>query len=186
MELYTIGFSIGTIGFIIIYALFIKNLMDLLLNVQTDNRQVQPGVVWILLMHFLTTLIELPFNLGWLSYEYFSMLGIVRNGVSAFMAIFQFYLFIKISNSLSLEYDSRGIYYEHKPTFLAGVWLAIAYASTFVLNLFGIFYLSIFAVIGYFIAFIVYWVQCHQVKKKLSNTSIRIETTDEDSIFKNL
>jgi ABC-type transport system involved in Fe-S cluster assembly fused permease/ATPase subunit len=186
MEIYSVGFSIGTIGFIIVYVFFVKNLMDLLLNVQAGNRQVQPGIVWILLLHFLPTLIEIPLNLGWLGYEYFSLLSIVRNSVTAFMVIIQFYLFVKIANSVSLEYDNRGIYYEHKPTFLAGIWLAIAYASIFLLNLFGILYLSIFAVIGYFIAFIVYWFQVWQVKKKLSNTSIKIETTEEDSIFKDL
>ncbi|KAA5536371.1 hypothetical protein F0919_01505 [Taibaiella lutea] len=186
MEIYSVGFSIGTIGFIIVYCFFVKTLMDLMLNVQYGNRQIQPGIVWILLLHFVTTIIEIPFNLGWLSYEYFSLLNILRNGVTAFMSIIQFYLFVKIANSVSLEYDNRGIYYEHKPTFLAGIWLAIAYASIFLINLLSIFYLSIFAVIGYFIAFIVYWFQVWQVKKKLSNTSIKIETTDENSIFKDL
>jgi hypothetical protein len=186
METYSIGFSIGTIGFIIVYVFFVKNLMDVLLHVQSDNRQVQPGIVWILLLHFLTTLIAFPFNLGWLGYEYLSMVNVIRNGVAIFMSVFQFYLFVKIANSLSLEYDNRGIYYEHKPTFLAGLWLAITYASVFLLNLLGIFYLSIFATLGYFIAFIVYWFQVYQVKRKLNSISIKIETTDENSIFKDL
>ena len=160
--------------------------MDLLLNIRPENRTVLPGIVWILLLHFLTTIIEWTFNVGIFGYEYYSLLTIFRFVLMAFMAVFQFYVFVKIANSISKEYDSREIYYEYKPTFMAAIWLSISYAAIAILNYFGIFYLSIFASIGYLISFIIYWVQTHRAKKKLNNTSIKIDSTGEDSIFKDL
>jgi hypothetical protein len=176
---------ISIIGGIIIYAFFCSNLSGLINSIQPENRRLNPNVVWLLFLAVIRTVFALPLLLSHnLNGGITIFIEVFDYVLLAFMTIFQFYLVIKIADSLMHEYHSRNIPFENKPTFSLGIAMC---ATGLAMQLARLPYVKIIggiAAIVYIVLFIMYWVKTHQIKQELRK--FPDESLEQDSIFRDI
>jgi hypothetical protein len=177
--------AIFFVAFIVFFILYMRNLVMLLQAVKLENRRLNANAPWFLLVSILNVFLTdsskyFPVDTGAL----YGLVTALHYLLSFFITGFQFYLVVKIADSLMEEFHSRNILYTSKPTFNLGIWMCICGVVCYLALIPELKVLGGIAAIAYLVLFILYWVKTHQIKKRLqAEPELQPE---EDSIFKNL
>ena len=129
------------LGLIAVGILYLLTLQGALAQVAPQNRKMQPGMVWLLLIPYFST-------------------------------IYMFFVVKNISESLEAEYRMRGMNVEAKPTYNIGlvcfilgvVSLVLGFAASILPS-----FIALVVIVGYYVCWIIYWVQVAQHKNALKN-----------------
>jgi hypothetical protein len=158
-------------AFLVIYILYLKNLQDLLKNVRPANRKMAPGMVWLVLINFLTLFLVIPELTGSVLPQWAATaLTVGEYAFSVFSLVFNFYMVNKIAESLVAELASRNEATAGKPTYAIGMFMCACNTLSLVPSsyLSG---LSMIAGTAGFVAWIMYWVKTNEYKIKLRSLS---------------
>ena len=154
--------------FLIIYILYLKNLQDLLKSVRPANRKMAPGMVWLVMVNFLTLLLVLPELTGNMLLPWAATTVTVGQYVfSVFSLVFNFYMVNKIAESVAAELASRNMPMEGKPTYNIGMFMCACNTLALVAGLPYLAGVGTMASIAGFVAWIMYWVKTNEYKIKL-------------------
>lgn len=163
-----------SITIILIYFFYVRSLSDLLKTVRPENRRVSPGKTWLLLLGFLNYFTDILYLEIPLSYA-----GVIslKYLILGFILFWQAYLSLKISNSITAEFKSRGMPVEAAPTLKWAfnyclamlVQLPVALHSTNSDYLLMTFWVMV--------SWIAYWAETAKYKKRLR----ALPLTDKDT-----
>lgn len=176
---------------IMLYCAYIKNLQDLLKAVREHNRLMPPAQVWLLAVIFLNLLAATPaVIMAWSKVDarvmssVFSGVSLIRNVVTLFVLYWQLRVVQKVADSIELEYRSRNIAVESRPTFQLGLAYVSSLATGFVLDFLSIRFLDLLATVASLIFWIMYWLKTVQFKKALK--AMPPDPDEESPLFRNL
>ncbi|HWB27088.1 MAG TPA: hypothetical protein VG738_16510 [Chitinophagaceae bacterium] len=126
---------------------YLITLQKALQTVSRENRKLEPGLVWLLL-------------------------------IPVFNAIWMFFVADGIGTGFQREFEKYGMATSEKPTYNLGLTLAILWCCCIIPVL------NIFAGLGGFVIWIIYWIKVNEVKNELVNISNNMKLgPNETSIF---
>lgn len=152
----------------LIYFLYIRNLVRLTKLISPANRRIQPSLIWLLSINFLSTVTILPmFTNHKLPEVYTKLFYYIGIGITVFTLIFTFYMVNKISESLDAELKSRRVADDPKPTLYVGLFMCGCNTATLLGNVNYVAIIGVFAMFAGIGAWIMYWIKTNEYRVKL-------------------
>ncbi|MFT4062574.1 MAG: hypothetical protein QM642_09495 [Edaphocola sp.] len=169
----------------VVYALYLRNLNDLMKEVKPENQKMNPNAVWLFLLF-------LALNVGASLPQFFitnptlnTVMTIAQYAVSLASLVLMLFVVNKIADSLVAEYHDRGWDAAAKPTYAVGMFLVISNTAS-LLNGISVAFIPTIGKIAAFasvVAWIMYWVVTAEQKKRLRSMP---QSNHDDSIFGNI